>query len=80
MPNAETEEESIQEIEVKELLNQIKDLLVLQLRHAEVDDSAIGNIIGVKAKTVRNRYPLTKKETEETSSKAQEPAPAGPQP
>lgn len=52
---------------VKETLDQIRDLLVLQLRSAKVDDSAIGHVLGVKAKTVKNKCPLTKTEREEPS-------------
>ena len=32
---------------------------------------AIGNVIGVKAKTIRNRYPLSKAEKEEPNTGTQ---------
>jgi hypothetical protein len=63
-------EDELHEDSVKRLLEQIKGLLILQLRNSKVDDSAIGNIIGTKAKSVRNRYPLTKTEKEEQQSGA----------
>jgi hypothetical protein len=66
-----TDEVEIHEKPSKQLLEQIKGLLVLQLRQGKVDDTAIGNIIGLKAKSVRNRYPLTKKEAEESPVNSQ---------
>lgn len=42
-----------------ELLRQIRDLLVLQLRQSGVHPAIIGKFIGnVAEKTVRNRYPI----------------------
>lgn len=65
MSKAPIEESDVKSESSKQLLEQIKGLLVLQLRKSGVDDTAIGNVIGLKAKSVRNRYPLTKKETDE---------------
>jgi len=58
-------EESLGKESSRKLLEQIRSLLVLQLRNSKVDDTAIGNILGIKAKSVRNRYPLTKSEKED---------------
>jgi hypothetical protein len=75
MSKTPTEESDIKSETSRQLLEQIKGLLVLQLRKAGVDDTGIGNVIGLKAKTVRNRYPLNKKKTEDTQY-TQKPDPA----
>ncbi len=65
--------------ESKLLLKQIRDLLTLQSRQAGVPVEAIGRVLDLSPKSVRNQYPLGKNKGEPTSEvdapETSEPAP-----
>jgi DNA-binding NarL/FixJ family response regulator len=46
------------EEDLKSLLREIRDLLVIQLRQGGVSNDTIGRQLGISGKSVRNRYPL----------------------
>lgn len=56
----------------EKLLKQIRDLMVLQLRQTKVPTEAIGNILGISAKTVRNTYPIGKGKSEDLTNNKQQ--------
>jgi hypothetical protein len=58
--------------ETNKLLEQLRDLMVLQLRQAKVPTEAIGRALGISAKSVRNQYPLGKAKGEVEEEKPQE--------
>lgn len=60
------------------LLEEIRDLLVLELRSAGVSSDAIGRVLGVTAKSVRNQYPIGKVKGE-SSEEARSPETKSPE-
>lgn len=48
--------------------------MILQLRQSGVSPEAIGKVLGVTAKSIRNRYPIGKVKGESTE---EEPEPSG---
>ncbi|MDG6916953.1 MAG: hypothetical protein JRM85_05090 [Nitrososphaerota archaeon] len=47
-------------------LKELRDLMILQLRQSGVSPEAIGKVLGVTAKSIRNRYPIGKVKGEST--------------
>lgn len=52
-------------LEKDEILLQIRDLLVLQLRASNVPPISIGRILDLNAKTIRNRFPIGRESEKE---------------
>ncbi len=57
------------EIDEKELLREIRDLLILQLRVSGASSDSIGNVVGLTGKSIRNRYPLRRERLSNAKSR-----------
>ena len=51
----------------------IKELLILNMRHKSVSDEAIGRILNVSAKRVKNQFPIGKGPVEVKSTRFRKP-------
>jgi hypothetical protein len=60
LPEAKKSKTKSDELDV---LEQIRDLLVMSLRASNVPPSTLSKITGLKEKTIRNRFPSVNSET-----------------